>query len=243
MELFRQDNNGLSVKEISDAIGLNKSTAFGLINTLSNLGYLQQNRENHKYMPGLKLLGFSNAIDVQSIIRQAVHPHLYRLAHKFGETTNCGVEYQRKVLYIDKVDISNAAIFINTQIGVTRDMHCSGMGKCLLAYASSETLSKILSEPLMPLTPNTITDPARLQEELAAVRQRGYAYDLEEYAIGLYCIAVPVFSAPGSVKCALSISTIEPRMRMAEKNGIIEELRQTARMVSAEVFHYDPEEQ
>ena len=74
LESFQQSDDGeRSVKEISEALGLNKSTAFGLINTLTSLGYLQQNEKNQKYYLGLRLLNFSNIIKVQNRIIRIVH--------------------------------------------------------------------------------------------------------------------------------------------------------------------------
>ena len=75
LEYLQQCGGGeRSVKEIADALELNKSTAFGLINTLTTLGYLQQNADNQKYVLSLKLLSFSNTIKVQNSIIRTVHP-------------------------------------------------------------------------------------------------------------------------------------------------------------------------
>jgi len=158
LESFQQ-HGGMerSVKEISEALGLNKSTTFGLINTLTNLGYLQQNTGNQKYVLGLKLLSFSNTIKVQNSIIRTVHPYLEQINHKYGETAHCAVEHQESVIYLDKVE-ATSSISINTQIGTQNYMHCTGVGKCILAYMPADYQENIFSAPLKTMTYNTITN-------------------------------------------------------------------------------------
>ena len=103
LEYLQQCGGGeRSVKEIADALELNKSTAFGLINTLTTLGYLQQNADNQKYVLSLKLLSFSNTIKVQNSIIRTVHPYLEQISLKYGEIAHCGVAQGDSVIYVDK---------------------------------------------------------------------------------------------------------------------------------------------
>lgn len=134
LEYLQQCGGGeRSVKEIADALELNKSTAFGLINTLTTLGYLQQNADNQKYVLSLKLLSFSNTIKVQNSIIRTVHPYLEQISLKYGEIAHCGVAQGDSVIYVDKVE-SSRSLSINTQIGTKNYLHCTGVGKCILAY-------------------------------------------------------------------------------------------------------------
>lgn len=236
LELFQKTNRPEhSVKEISDFLGLNKSTAFGLINTLTNLGYLYQNPENQKYALSLKLLSFSNTVKVQNIFIRTVHPFLEQLAGKYGETAHCAVEYNYSAVYIDKVEASGS-IHIGTQIGTQNDLHCTGVGKCLLAYMAPERLEHFFSGNLKTMTFHTITNSEQLRNEIQKVREQGYALDQEEYAVGLSCVAIPVFSAPDSVAFAISISGMTPRIQLAIQNGVVHELKQVAAVILEKNF-------
>ncbi|SFP30041.1 transcriptional regulator, IclR family [Oscillibacter sp. PC13] len=239
LESFQQ-HGGMerSVKEISEALGLNKSTTFGLINTLTNLGYLQQNTGNQKYVLGLKLLSFSNTIKVQNSIIRTVHPYLEQINHKYGETAHCAVEHQESVIYLDKVE-ATGSISINTQIGTQNYMHCTGVGKCILAYMPTDYQENILSAPLKTMTYNTITNSEQLREEIRKIRESGFAIDNEEVEVGLSCVAVPVFSAPDKVACSISISGMTPRVQIAMKNGLIEDLKHSAASISKSMFGYE----
>ena len=236
LELFQKTNRAEhSVKEISDFLGLNKSTAFGLINTLTNLGYLFQNPENQKYALSLKLLSFSNTVKVQNIFIRTVHPFLEQLSQKYGETAHCAVEYNDSAVYIDKVG-ATGSIYIGTQVGTQNDLHCTGVGKCLLAYMTPERQERFFSGNLKTMTYHTITNSVQLRDEIQKVREQGYALDQEEYAVGLSCVAVPVFSAPDCVAFAISVSGMTPRIQMAMQNGVLPELQQIAAEIQEQNF-------
>lgn len=240
LELFSRSGCAeQSVKEIAEALDLNKSTAFGLINTLTNLGYLQQNERNQRYALGLKLLSLSDAVKVQNLIIQAVHPYLEQINRQYGETVHCAVQENDGVIYVDKVE-STGAIYIGTRIGTHNDLYCTGVGKCILAFMPPEDQKRILSGELQPRTPNTIRTAEQLRQTIEEVRREGYAIDNEEIAEGLFCVAVPVFAAPETVACAISVSGMTPRIQVARENGLLDELKRAATAISREAFSYDP---
>ena len=240
LELLQNANDGeMSLKDIARALDLSKSTTFGLANTMANLGYLQQDSSNQKYMLGSRLLSFSEAVKQQSALRQIVHPYMEKLNAKYDETVHCAIKYGEKILYIDKVEASNSPIYISTRIGATRDMHCTGVGKCILANTPESEQREILSKPLRTATFHTITNSKQLQIELEKIRKDGYAIDDEESDVGLFCVAVPIFSAENTVACAISVSGIKPRLKQALDYGIVQELKQVANIISKVAFNYD----
>jgi len=143
------------------------------------------------------------------------------------------------VIYVDKVE-SSRSLSINTQIGTKNYLHCTGVGKCILAYMPEDEQQHILAEPLKALTFNTIVDPRQLQAELRHIRADGYAMDNEEVEVGLSCVAVPVFSAPGQVSCSISISGMTPRVRTALRGGLLDDLRQASADISRSLYGYQP---
>ena len=240
LELYQKENVAeLGIKEISDALGLNKSTTFGLVNTLNNLEYLQRNPVNQKYALGVRLLSLSDAVKLNNAIIRTIHPYLEHITQKYGETVHCAVEHGNGVLYIDKVEAINSAIYISTQVGKVNDYHCTGVGKCILAYLPPERQNQIYTGPLKTMTYNTITNVEQLREEIKKVREEGFATDNEEGALGLSCVAVPVFSSAGTVGCAISVSGMTSRIQYARQHGIIEELKQISAEVSKKTFGYD----
>ena len=240
LEFFQKANYAEhSLKELTEALELNKSTTFGLVNTLANLGYLQQNPENQKYSLGLRVLNFSNAVRAQNLIIRAVHPYLEQINRKYGETVHCAVPQNTSVIYVDKVE-AVSSIYISTQIGTQNALHCTGVGKCVLAYLPPYEQERVLSSPMQAMTANTITTPQQLRECIQQVRKNGYATDNEEISVGLSCVAVPVFSAAETVSCAISVSGMTARIQAACEKGLVAELKQAARAISRDTFGYSP---
>lgn len=239
LELFQDDITELGLKDISLSLGLNKSTAFGLVNSLTTLGYLMQNEENQKYSLGPKILTLSAALRMNNIIIRIAHPYLEELAEKYHETVHCAIDAGgASVIYLDKVE-SDSSIVINTKMGVKNYMHCTGVGKCLLSYKSVEECDRILSFPLQPRTFNTLTDRESLYRELQLSRERGYAMDNEEIEIGLTCVAFPVFqfhNVPG-----FAISTSGATSRMLDKiqtSELLKDMEQVSRQLSWLIYNY-----
>lgn len=239
LELLGGEESELSIKEISDALGLNKSTVFGSINTLMKLGYLIQNPKNQRYSLGMKILSLANSVKTNNVIIMVTHPYLEELSRRFQETTHCATRQNNGIIYLDKVE-AHRSIYINTQIGTKNYLHCTGVGKCILAYMRPEELELFLAGGLRTMTYNTITNIERLKEELHRVAKLGFAEDNEETELGLSCVAVPVFDAPNHVSFAISVSGLTQRMQSANKLEMVDALQTASSAISYSVYGYRP---
>ena len=239
LELFQNNKSELSLKEISDSLGLNKSTAFGLVNSLTTLGYLLQNDENQKYSLGLKILSLTNAVKTNNILIRAARPYLEELSAKYRETVHSAQEMNGSIVYLDKVE-ADTSIYINTQMGTKNYMHCTGVGKMLLAYKSDEELDAFLSKPLKALTFNTITEPKAFKAEMRRIRENGFGGDDEEIEIGLSCVAVPVMKSENKPGLAISIAGPTARINEYKKHDIVDDLKKTASSLSEVIYGFAP---
>jgi DNA-binding IclR family transcriptional regulator len=112
-----------------------------------------------------------------------------------------------QVLYVEKLQGTPAVQILLSHVGARLSAHCSGVGKVLLAHRSCQEVTAMLEEQnLTAFTQNTITSVDQLAQELAQVRQQGYAFDREELAPGLCCVAAPIYDQDGHVLAAMSIS-------------------------------------
>lgn len=237
LELFQNNKSELSLKEISVSLNLNKSTTFGLVNSLTTLGYLLQNEDNQKYSLGLKILSLTNAVKTNNILIRASRPYLEELSAKYRETVHSAQELNGSIVYLDKVE-ADTSIYINTQMGTKNYMHCTGVGKVLLAYKSPEELDMFLDQPLKPLTFNTITDPDDFKKEMSKIHENGYGGDDEEIEIGLSCVAVPVMKAENKPGFAISLAGPTVRMNEHKKRGVVDDLKNTAAKLSEIIYGY-----
>jgi DNA-binding IclR family transcriptional regulator len=140
-------------------------------------------------------------------------PVLERMAAESGQTAFLATRAGSDVVYLDKVQ-TEAQVQLYVELGTRRPMHGTALGKAILAHLDEPQREELLaSAELVPLTEYTITDPVVLREQLAAVRERGYATDKEEAVAGISCLAAPLFDVSGAVVAAISIAGTDPRLR------------------------------
>ncbi|MEW6622321.1 MAG: IclR family transcriptional regulator [Bacillota bacterium] len=222
----------LGVTEISKRLDLHKSTVFGLLSTLENRGFVSQCQESGKYKLGLRLFELGRRVQENMDLRAQVNPYLKSLVERFQETAHLVVKNNNDVVYIDKVD-GPQAIRMYSQIGRSTPIHCTGVGKALLAFLPESEQEKILeSIELHPFTHKTITDKDVLKKELSEIKKRGYSIDDEEIEIGLRCIGVPILDHNGIAVASISIAGPTTRMTNEKVNMIIEPLKEAAMCIS-----------
>lgn len=213
LEVFPRLGPELGVSDVARALGLKKATAHRLLAALRHRGFVTQDPASRQYRLGMKLWELGSLATSQVDWVDRVKPHLERLTERSGETTHLAVLSDGQVLYVDKVE-SSRSLRMPSQVGRRLPVHCTGVGKALTAFLPDEVLASLTTRRGMGrYTDRTITDPARLREELALVRARGYAVDDEEIEEGLVCIAAPVRDHSTHVVAAVSIAGPSARLR------------------------------
>lgn len=232
LEYIAENGNKAGLTEISKGLGLSKSTVHGLIATLEQMGYIQQHSDSGKYSLGLKLFQLGMVVYNSMDLRTIALPHLHVLADKYKETVHLAVLSEGEVVYIEKVD-SPRSIRIVSRIGGRNPAHCTGVGKVLLAALPEEALDRLLAKgTLHRYTNNTITNPLELKKHLQEVREKGVAFDLEEFERGLRCVAAPIRNHRGTVIAAISVSGPSNRLVTERLAAIADDVIGTANTIS-----------
>ncbi|MEH7127871.1 IclR family transcriptional regulator [Neobacillus drentensis] len=214
LELFLVTKPELSIKEISENLNLSKSTVHGIIKTLEHRGYLQQNPEDLKYKPGIKLFELGNFVGKHLDIGQAARPIIRDLVDELNETVHLVTLQRDEIFYIEKVE-GHSTLTIYSHIGKRAPFHSTGVGKAILAHLNESDANRILSSiKLESFTEHTITNIEKIKELFHSIREQGYAVDDEEIELGLKCVAAPIFNHQGNV--VASISCAAPKMRLDE---------------------------
>ncbi|WP_042347241.1 IclR family transcriptional regulator [Bacillus massiliigorillae] len=232
LELFLAFDQELSVKEISDKLGLSKSTVHGIIKTLEHRGYLQQNKDDLKYRLGLKLFELGNRVSHQFDLGQIARPIMKELVDELKETVHLVVFERGEVIYIEKLD-GPRALRIYSHVGKRAPIHCTGVGKAILAFQEEEEMERLLlNSNLESFTEYTMTDKEELKKHLRLIRERGYSIDDEEIELGLKCVAAPIFDHHGDVMGAISCAAPKVRMDDARLTEVIKGIQQAAATIS-----------
>jgi IclR family acetate operon transcriptional repressor len=139
-------------------------------------------------------------------LRSVGRPLLAELRDRTGETVHLGVLEAGQVVYVEKLE-SPGPLRMASMVGRIVPAHSTALGKAMLAYLPREQVERIVERHgLVRRTPNTITDPARLFQELAAIRARGYSIDNVENEEGIRCVGAAIFDHRGRVAGAVSVS-------------------------------------
>lgn len=238
LDLIAQEP-GLGFAAIRSRLGLPNSSCHHLISTLCKLGALQL-QPDRGYVLGLRLFELGTIAASQRKIEQSALPALKRLAKEVGLTCHLGVMEGAEAVYLIKVE-GLREIRVNTWIGKRLSLHSSSLGKVLLAWLPEHEMEdKLHYATWEAKTASTITDPAQFRQLLKAVRARGWAFDNEEDAPSIRCVAAPVFDMKGRIIAAISavgtVLDIEPE-RFPE---LAEKLCATAREISANLGYGKP---
>ncbi|MBD2870583.1 IclR family transcriptional regulator [Paenibacillus arenilitoris] len=217
LDLFDEYNQELKITEISAKMNLHKSTVHSLLKTLQEYRYIEQNAENGKYRLGLKLLERSGQLTQSMDIRRTAKATLAELSKETGQTAHLVILDGREGVYIDKVEGEKAQIRYS-RIGRRIPIHCSAVGKALIAFKAPAQLEAILLNYEYRIqTERTIRNKADLLKELERVREQGYAIDDQENEPGVRCYAVPIRDHKGDVIAAVSLSMLVARVTAEEE--------------------------
>ncbi len=194
--------------ELAEQLGVDKASASRLVQTLAKYGYAEKDRDTQRYRLGPKVVELSQSLLARMPFRDEAKPYLREMVTVTNECAHLAIAAQGQVLYIDQVD-SPAALRVNAAVGKLAPLHCTALGKVLLAFGHVP-----VPEELTAYTPRTITDHAALDMHLARVRRDGYAIDDEEFDYGVRCVAAPVYDLNGEMVGAMGVSGPSNRMSL-----------------------------
>jgi DNA-binding IclR family transcriptional regulator len=228
-------HQGISLAELSKKVALHNSTTFHLVRTMVDLGIVRQEKQTKRYQLGRKIftLAASSLSELQLV--SAATPILEELAAATGETAHLGIRSGDHVSVAARVGGAGAFQLVERSGGV-RPLHCTALGKVLLAQMTEEQLRRFVdTSPLTPSTPKSITDPQTLFEEVRTARNVGLGYDDGEYNAEVRCVAAPIFDFRGQTAGAIGISGPVWRITLQRLQQLAEKVRASASEISQEL--------
>lgn len=211
LKAFSEDEVEIGVSALAQKLKVAKSTVHRLAVTLVAEGLLEQNPETERYRLGIGLFGLGTLVRRRMNLSNEARPYLFDLRKHTGETIILGIPSDMDVMYVYDLE-SPQALAIKSDLGARKPAHCTAVGRAIFAFAPEETLDRLLSAPLERRTAHTVTDPARLREILAEVRQRGFAVEDQENEPGIRVIAAPVRDSSGAVIGAVGVAGPSQRL-------------------------------
>jgi IclR family transcriptional regulator, pca regulon regulatory protein len=221
LRLFDETTPSLKLREVVDRTGIPMPTAFRIVATLEEEGFLERT-EDGTIHPGVAVLTLgSSALRGSGLVQAAERP-LRTLANATGETVNLGVLQGDQVLYLARLRNADL-VTANIQVGSTLPAVWTSMGKLLLAYLPEEEITRRLGADAFGTGhgPNAVTSRKDLDGQLAEIRGQGYAIQDQELALGLRSVAVPVFAGGDVPVAAVNVAVSASRHDVAALRGPI----------------------
>jgi DNA-binding IclR family transcriptional regulator len=210
LDAFAPGDRVVALAELSRRTGLAKGTLHRVAGTLVESGLLE--RQASGYRLGMYLFELGMVASAQHGLREAALPFLQDLYESTHETVHLGVPDGTEVICVEKL-CGHRQAPARSRVGGRMQMYCSAIGKAVLAFSPPSVFEQIVVAGLPRRTPRTIIAPGLLRCELARVVATGLAYDYEESAVGVACVAAPVLDAQRRVVAAISVTGALPRFR------------------------------
>lgn len=233
--IVSHQEKGLAFSEVVAKTKLPKASTHRILKSLEQMGYLRFDREAGRYFGDLRLSFLGAEVTSHFDLKRYVRPYLLELQAETKHACHLGIRNGSMGVYLDKIESPRPfGIQLFSAAGRSFPLHCTGMGKVLLAFLDPKERRDILSRKLEPFTPNTITSVAILERELKRIRACGYAVDREEITRGIMCGAAPIQDHKGDIVAAISVTF---PAYLDKDRGIADEIEAVTRCASAITGH------
>jgi DNA-binding IclR family transcriptional regulator len=236
LDAIAAGDDPVSLKILSAETGLHPSTAFRILASLSEHGFVERSVSGH-YQLGVRLLQLGSRVQGRLDMRREAKPILDWLRTETGESVHLVVREGDDVVYVERA-ATNRMMRVEQTIGGHAPLHCTAVGKLFLAESGAEACLEYAERTgLVAYTANTITEPANLWRAVKNSLQQGHALDNEEAELGVGCIGVPIRDSSGHMVAGISVSAPIERRNVS---GWLPLIRQAADMLSSRLG-YHPE--
>lgn len=227
--------NGVALGDVAAAVELDRSTAYRLLGTLVDAGYLIRSEETKRYRLSYKLISISRYLLADIGPEDIIRKKLEELARITQEAAHFSVLDGNQAVIRLRAKGSHM-LSVAFKIGDRSDLHCTSIGKVLLAYQDAKYLDKFLTRPLPKVASKTITDPDKLRLELERVRRQGHAFDELEFAEDMCCVAAPLFGPRGKLLGGINLAGPRSRLGPARMEELAQILVTAAKELSDSMF-------
>jgi IclR family transcriptional regulator, KDG regulon repressor len=229
------ERNESGISELSMRLAMPKATVYRFLQTMKSLGYVRQETDSERYGLTMKMFELGTKALMYPDLIELAKPHMQQLADETGETVHLGMLIDSEIIYVHKVD-SRHMLGMYSRVGRRAPLHCTAIGKVLLAWESTDRQQRALSGcDFKRFREKTITDRAAFVAELERTREQGFGQDREEFDEHIRCVGVPIFDRHNQAVAGLSVSFPTFRFDVAREPAVVGMLQEASRVVSKQL--------
>lgn len=234
LEYVYEMDGSASISTLSKELDLPKANVFRILHTMEKRGVIEKEKETDLYRLGKKLIKYGEKVRYDIDLVEVSKYYMKELAQKIGETINIGIRHEDSIITLHSEE-GEKSVLVSRLIPIA-ELHCSSMGKLILADMEQEDLEEHFKKRLKKRTVNTITNLEAFNKEKQDITNEGCAYDREEYEYGLSCVAMPIRNENEEIYAMISVSGPTTRLQFKGLDMIIEELRKLAITIKGELI-------
>ncbi|MGB0386527.1 MAG: IclR family transcriptional regulator [Ardenticatenaceae bacterium] len=234
LEILGASQDSVGVTELAKEIGVDKSSVSRLVQTLVKYRFAERDSKTRRYRLGSKIRDLSQQMERHTQLSEQVKPFLHELVDKTGENAHLAIYAENCALVIADVE-SPATLRVVSGVGRVIPLHCTAVGKSLLAFHNIP-----VPEQLPQLTSDTITDHNELMRHLEQVRHAGIAVDDEEHILGVCCLAAPIYDYSAQAIASIGISGPTVRVTPHHLPQLITIVTNVATALSTSLGYQEP---
>lgn len=225
------DTPGIGTTALAEKLGVTKSIAFRLLQTLEEDGYVQREEERAIYSLGYRIALLGERVGRKGALLQVARPVMDNLRDETGENVNLVArEGTSSVAIATREGLHSIRLFAQT--GRRGPLHAGGASMVLLAYAEPSIRDRVLEGPLERFSPHTITDPERLREALLLIRSNRYNVAINDLDDGAFSVAAPIQNTAGEIIAGISVAGASARLDEVRRASYIERVVEAADEIS-----------
>jgi DNA-binding IclR family transcriptional regulator len=231
LEQLSRATSPMGVTELATALDIDKAIVHRILKTLEEGKLVQQELLTKRYSLGIGFVQMGGRFLDQLGLPELAHPHLLRLWERCNETVHLCIQSDLQTVLL-RVYESRQGVRVSANVGEQAHLHATSTGKVFLAYGSADSLKRAIEAGLPQCQPHTIHTVERLREEIALVRQQGYATDIEESDQNYSAVAMPVIGAKGECLAAVAVAMPVGRMPSTPNAELLSDLKATVNAIS-----------
>ncbi len=231
LEIVADSPEPVSVQEVANRLQSDKATAYRMLVTLLKSGFAVRDEATKRYSLSYKVVSLSRNLLAENEISKLIQQEMRELSVGTQETIHYSVLDGHNTVLVQRIK-GVQLVNVDFQIGDRSPLHCTAIGKIILAFQDVRFIEEVIAAGLPAVTSRTISDADALRHELRKIRSQGYAIDDHEYSDTMRCIAVPVFEGNGHVRSGISISGPESRFSYGKLDELSEPMLNASRNIS-----------
>ncbi|MGH8692650.1 MAG: IclR family transcriptional regulator, partial [Burkholderiales bacterium] len=235
LETMAESGGDVHLKDIVSRVGLTKSSAFRILFTLKELGYVEQVDGHKTYRLSPRLFGLARKSAFTPNLINVARPYLVRLRDEFSESSWLGQVKRGRVILVAAAEAPRQ-LRLSFEVGEVSPLHATGVGKAIAAQMTPAELDAAVGAgELKRFTPRTIPNRSQLDKELAKIRQQGFSVNQEETVEGAILVGAPIFDSLGRAFAAISVSSPTVRWSAERRLTMSQAVKQAASSITADL--------